>query len=143
MYPISLLIVWSLCQSLYLVITAAASLQRPSRYKERKLGSLFISAICSAIPSYTLILFVRVFVVGGSSTVAQLNGEGRLYLWSMWVSPWPMLCVGNAVVFVIVSFAILLPPHLPRQRLSFLSRVFAVPLPMCAFYALVKLAPDA
>ena len=102
-----------------------------------------MSVVASVLPLVTLLLFLRVFVIGGSSNVAQLAGESGLDLWSLWFHAWPLLFFGNPVAFMVALVAALLPPYPPRRWQSFASRACAVVAASFAWYTVVTFFPDA
>lgn len=62
------------------------------------------------IPSLlTLVSFVRVFVVGGGSNVAQLAGSSGMSLWSFWFHIWPLLILSNLAAVLIALIVLFLP----------------------------------
>src|SRR5207302_5916122 len=84
-----------------LAFVSAACLQRQPSGGRRRLGSLYVSTGASLVPHITLVLFIRVFIIGGSSNVAQLAGEAGFGLWSLWAGAWLPLFCGSPVAFVV------------------------------------------
>ena len=106
-------------------------------------GSLVLAGFASLLPAVTLMLFIVVFVIGGSSNVAQLAGEGGRSLWTLWFHVWPPLFIGNPLAFLVATGAVCLPPYPPRYWKSFACRVSAIIAAGCAWYAIFAFAPDA
>ena len=88
------------------------ALQRPDAAGRKRLGSLVVSAIASILPLWTLVLVLRVFVIGGSSHVVQLAG-GTYDLFGLWVKWWPNLFFGNMLAFPLFLGAACFQPY-PR-----------------------------
>src|SRR5262245_11267018 len=82
---------------------------------------LVLSAVGSVVPVATLLLFIRVFVIGGSSNVAQFAGADPHNLWGLWFRAWPLMYFGNPPSVVVCLVAVALPPYPPRGQWSFLS----------------------
>jgi hypothetical protein len=119
MNPWMFLFLWVGSQALQLTLAVLAVCQRP----DARLGALVASGAASVLPLITLVLFLRVFVIGGSSNVAQLAGESGFDLWSLWFHAWPLLFFGNPLAFLVAVTAALLPPYPPSRWPSFASRV--------------------
>ena len=134
---------WIGSQALQLIL-AVIELFRPIRSEvvpRRK--ALQWSTGASFVPLITLVLFLRVFVIGGISHVAQLTGEEGMGLWGLWAAAWMPLFCCIPVVVVIIVIAAVLPPYPPRSWIGFLSRVSAVPASLCAWHAVYTWFPDA
>ena len=111
--------------------------------KSGKLGALLFAGAASVMSLVTLLLVIRVFVVGGSSNVAQFAGESGMNLWSFWFHAWGFLFLGDGLAFVVSTVAVFFPPYPPKHWLSFASRVIAVVAAGYACYVLGQLIPDA
>src|SRR5262249_1354027 len=134
MNPWLFLFLWVGAQALQLTLAVLAVRQRPDASGRKRLGSLVVSGVASVLPVVTLVLFLRVFVIGGSSNVAQLAGESGFDLWSLWFHAWPLLFVGNPLAFLVTVVAALLPPYPPGRWQSFASRICAVVAAGFAWY---------
>jgi hypothetical protein len=129
-------------QALQLAFGVYACLRRGIAL-ERRFNSLVVSGLGSLLPLVTLLLFLVVFVIGGSSNVAQVAGGSGYDLWSLWCSTWPLLFLGNPLAFIVVLVAASLPPYSLSQWPSFCSRWCAVAAAGFACYTVVKFFPDA
>lgn len=134
---------WVGSQALQVIVGALALRPRPESSGQRRIGALSLSGVASVVPLVTLLLFLGVFVIGGSSNVAQFAGESGLGLWSLWFHAWPLLFFGNPPAFLATVTAVLLPPYPPNHWESFASRVCAVVAAGFAWYAAVTFFPDA
>ncbi len=143
MAPWMFLILWVGSQALQLTFAVLAVRQKTDSSGHKELGSLIVSAVASVPPALTLLLFLRVFVIGGSSNVAQLAGESGFDLWRLWFHVWPVLFFGNPLAFAVALVAALLPPYPPGRWQSFASRVCAVIAASFAWYTVVTFFPDA
>jgi hypothetical protein len=143
MNPWMFLIMWVGSQAMQMIFGVLAVRQDPDAAGHKKLGSLIASCVPSILPLATLLLFLRVFVFGGSSNVAQLAGGSGMSLWSLWFHAWPLLFFGNPLAFLASLVVALLPPYPPGRWRSFASRVCAVVAAGFAWYMVVALAPDA
>jgi hypothetical protein len=143
MNPWALLIVWSRSQSLQIVFGVQAVRQQTDTNRNKRIGSLVASGFASVIPLMTLLLFLRVFVIGESSNVAQLAGESGIPLWRLWFQAWPLLFFGNPVEFFVNAVTALFPPYPPKYWQSFTSRVCGVIATGFACYVVVIFFPDA
>jgi hypothetical protein len=143
MNPWMFLFLWVGSQALQLIFGVLAVCQQPDAGGHKRLGSLIVSGVASAPPFVTLVLFLRVFVFGGSSNVAQLAGESGLDLWRLWFHAWPLLFFGNPLAFLVALAVAILPPYPPGRWQSFASRVCAVVAAGFAWYMVVTFFPDA
>jgi hypothetical protein len=137
------LFLWVGFQVLQLVFVTRALRRQHDTSGRKRIIALAVSGVASIVPFITLVLFLWVFVIGGSSNVAQLAGESGLDLWSLWFHVWPLLFAGNPPAFLAAVAAVLLPPYPPKYWESFVSRVCAVVAASCAWYAVVTFFPDA
>ena len=106
-------------------------------------GALVLSCAVTLVPLATLILFVGVFVVGGSSNVVQLAGDSGYDLWSLWAGTWPMLLLGNPVAWLVAVLTTVFPPYPPRQWASMVARFLAVLVAAFACWTTLTYFPDA
>lgn len=136
---IFLLVFWVSSQVLQLVFGVLAI----QTSEQKRLSSLKVSALASILPMFTLLLFITVFVIGGSSNVAQLAGEEGQDPWTLWAIAWPLLFIGNPVAFFVVLVAAFCPPYSPTHWKSLVSRVSAVFAASFAWYVSAMLFPDA
>lgn len=143
MNPWMCLFLWIISHALQLELGVLALWRRTGDGRQRRLGALFLSATTSVLPLITLLLFLRVFIIGGSSNVAQLAGESGLDLWHLWFQAWPFLYFGNPLAFLAAVAALVVPPYPPNEGTSFASRVCAVIAAGCAWYMVVTFFPDA
>src|SRR5262249_43738139 len=134
---------WVGSQALQLTFAVLAVRQQRDASGHKRLGSLVVSGVASVLPLTTLVLFLRVFVIGGSSNVAQLAGESGFDLWRLWFHAWPFLFFGNPLAFLLAVVAALLPPYPPSRWQSFASRICAVVAAGFAWYTVVRFFPDA
>jgi hypothetical protein len=142
MNPWTLLYLWVGSHALQLAFAVCACLQKPDAAGRKQLGSMVVSAIASILPLWTLFLVLHVFVIGGSSNVAQLAG-GTYDLFGLWVKWWPNLFFGNMLAFPVILGAACFQPYPQRHWASFASRVCALAASFFAFNAVGMLAPDA
>lgn len=122
------------------VVLGVWSYSRERRVIESQFGSLKAAGIAAVVPVITLMLFVRVFVVGGSSNVAQLAGDNGFSLWSLWAGWWPLLFFGNPISFVVALIASICSPY---EWPSLLARWCGIMTAACACHAAFKYFPDA
>jgi hypothetical protein len=125
-------------------VCGVASLRRPTapdapRYR----GSLVLLAVGAVAPAAALALFAWVFVIGGSSNVAQFAADGGLGLWRLWSHAWPVLLLGNAASVLLNLAALSLPPYPSADGRMFASRVCGLVAALSAVLVLIGLAPDA
>lgn len=132
MYAWLCLFIWVPTQTLQLMLGLRVPFGSSAGGSPRQRAALFFSAAASALPLVTLILFFRVFLIGGSSNIAQHAGESGLDLWSLWFHAWPLLFFGNPSSFVAAIAALALPPYPPKYTASFAYRVCAVIASVCA-----------
>lgn len=143
MNPVLVLLIWIAAHALHVGLGVAAVWQRRSDQEPKRLGSLVVSFFASILPWITLLLFLVVFVIGGSSNVAQLAGESGLELWSLWLHPWPLLLFGDLIAIIVLAILALVPPYPPRYWTSFLARWCSVGGAALAWYTVVTYFPDA
>ncbi|MBN2022663.1 MAG: hypothetical protein JW809_07695 [Pirellulales bacterium] len=104
---------------------------------------LTVSFFASIPPWTTLFLFLIVFVIGGSSNVAQLAGDSGFGLWSLWCSWWLLLFFANPIALAVLTVTALCPPYPPRHGKSFVARLCSVVGAALAWYVVVTWFPDA
>jgi hypothetical protein len=143
MNPWIFLFLWVGSQTMHMVFWLLAARQPPEARGRKRLGSLALSGLASILPLITLLLFLGVFVIGGSSNVAQIAGESGSSLWGLWFAAWPLLFFGNPVAFLVAVVATFLPPYPPRHWKSSASRACAAVAAGLALYIVVTLFPDA
>src|SRR5262245_1237852 len=119
-----LVMFWALILITQLLCGAVAFIR--ARRNEDFDPALVASAIVSVLPLFALLMFVRVFVIGGSSNVAQFAGADGAGLWSEWFHAWPLFFFGGPVVLLVTLVAALFPPYPPRQWVSSVSRLCAI-----------------
>ena len=90
-----------------------------------RLWSLVLSTMVSLPPVAALAMVFHVFVIGGSSNVAQFAVDTR-DLWSLWVHSFIPLFFSNLCAFPVLLVAACLPPYPPGHWASSASRVCAV-----------------
>jgi hypothetical protein len=117
---------WVGFQALQIGLAIVAICQNPKEGSLRPLISLMLSMVASALPVFTLLLFLRVFVIGGSPNVAQLAGESGYQLWRLWLYAWPALYFGNPPSLLLNIAVAALPPYPPRGWPSFSSRLCGI-----------------
>jgi hypothetical protein len=105
--------------------------------------AVWISAAAAIVPAITLMLFVCIFVIGGSSNVAQLAGESGMDLWSLWFDVWPFLFFTNPLILVVTVVAVVFPPYPLQRTTSVIARLTAVLLAVFACHTVVTYFPDA
>jgi hypothetical protein len=136
----SFLILWVACLALQLGFAAAACRPWAASGESRGHRPVYAAAAASIVPLITLGLFVRVFVIGRTSNVAQLAGEEGFRMWALWMEAWPLLLFCNLLAMVALMTALATPPW---RWASVLSRMAAFLFVMCAWCALLKWAPMA
>ena len=117
--------------------------QEPDAKGIRRHGALVPSAMASVLPLMTVLLFIRVFVIGRSSNVAQFAGDSGFDLWRLWFHAWPLLFFGNPLAFLVAVVGLLRRPHPPTHWQSFASRACCLIAAGCAWYIVVSYSPDA
>lgn len=142
MHPMLVLLVWIAAHVLH-VGFGITTIRRPSADSPKRLGSLHASFVASILPWTTLALFLIVFVIGGSSNVAQFAGESGFELWSLWLHAWPLLLFGNLIAIIVLPIIALWPPYPPRYLESFVARWCAVVGAGLAWHTVVTYFPDA
>ncbi len=143
MGPWLLLIAWITTHLFQVALGITALRQRVDPQRPAHHISLLISGLSSVLPLIALVLFLRVFVIGGSSNVAQMAGEDGYALWKLWFSAWPFLIFGIPVAGIASIVAVLMPPYSLRTWPSALSRAFAVGAAGLSFFHVAKYFPDA
>lgn len=143
MNPLALLFIWMGSLALAWAFGVATILYPPNDRRQRQLGALLMSGSSSIAPFITLLLFLHVFVIGGSSNVAQLAGQTGYRLWSLWFGTWPICLIANLGATVVCIAAAFFRPSPRNDFVSFASRVCAAIAASTAVYALFKFAPDA
>jgi len=140
MNPWLFLFVWISAQSMQIILGVLGAVKEtrdpPDRYVP-----LILSAIGAIIPVLTLVLFLRVFVIGHSSNVAQLAGEDGFELWRLWCHSWPLMFFGNPVSFFIEFASCFLPPF--KNPPSYWGRILGIIASGCATHVTLKYFPDA
>ena len=129
---------WLLVLTMQVVLGVMALRPRASSVGQKQQGSLWLSGIVSVFPLLTLVVIVRVFVIGGSSNVAQFPDP---YGSRLWATNWYCLFWGNVIATMMLLAILALPPYPPRRWLSFLSRVFAVISSGYALYTVLRFHP--
>lgn len=124
-------------------VTFGVMTLRDEPAERKRHAALMVSAIASILPLVTLGLFLHVFIIGGSSNVAQLAGEAGMDRWSLWLRAWPVLSFGSPLAFLGTIVANLLPPYPPRHWQSFASRACGVASAAISWYIVVRCFPDA
>lgn len=135
------LLIWVVAH-LVQVVCSVRSFVRPNAPVGRGVP-LILSAAGSLSPLATLVLVVWVFVVGGSSNVAQFAGESGLGLWSLWFRAYPWLLLGNPIGTLMCLAAVALPPYPSTDPPSYLSRVCGLVAVVIATGVTILLVPDA
>jgi len=143
MNPWLFLGLWIGSHAMQLAFGATALRKQQAGPEPKRLGSLSVSFYGSILPWITLILFIVVFVIGGSSNVRQLAGKSGYELWSLWCGMWPLLFVGNPVAFLVLAITAMFPPYPPRYWQSFVARLCGVVGAGVAWYMTVTFFPDA
>lgn len=138
-----LLLAWIIAHALqfrwaYLAMQRASTDAAPSRHT-----ALQFSLLASCASLLTLAAFLWVFVIGGSSNVAQMAGPAGLKLWSFWFEAWPFMLLANPLALIFLLVAACCPPYPPRHAHSFGSRVCAFVAGAIACYVVVTCFPDA
>lgn len=154
----ALLVVWVMLLILQLALAMVAGLhavQGPGLHPEEdscldavqdvrpmRLWSLALSMIASLPPVAAFAIVLHVFVIGGSSNVAQ-GAVDTGDLWSLWVHAFCPLFFSNLCAFPVVLVAACLPPYPPEHWATFGSRVVAVAHVACACLMLFQIPPMA
>ena len=104
-FGLTLLLTWLIAHALqfrwaFLAMRRSSEDAAPSR-----LTALQFSLVASCASLLTLAIFLWVFVIGGSSNVAQMAGPSGLKLWAFWGAAWPFMLMANplALLFLVVS----------------------------------------
>lgn len=139
----TVLFFWIGSQSMQLVFGVLAFRQISAVGDGKRITALLVSWVASIPPLCTLLLFLTVFVIGGSSNVAQLAGESGRELWRLWLGAWPLLLFGNLLAGPVAICAALFPPYPPHYWQSSISRVCAAIAAGFAYNATVTYFPDA
>ena len=134
---------WVTVQSAYLALAATAFAVERRNAEGNSRTALIVSAGATAIPLIALLVFVRVFVVGGSSNVAQIAGESGYELWRTWFHVWPLLFLGSSISWLTAVAATVWPPYPPRGWLSTATRLAAVLVGAVTCFVLTAYMPDA
>jgi hypothetical protein len=138
-----LLLTWMIAHALqfrwaFLAMRRSSVDAVPSRHT-----ALHFSLFASCASLLTLAAFLWVFVIGGSSNVAQMAGPGGLGRWSFWYEAWPFMLMANPLALMFLVASACCPPYPPRYAHSFGSRVCAVVAGAVACYVVVTCFPDA
>lgn len=139
---VAFLACWFACLTGQGVLTWSAIKESMTR-TELRLTALILSALGSLVPASTFLLFLLVFVIGGSSNVAQLAGEPDMGLWRLWFNAWPMLLFGTALSGLVSLATALSPPYPPQHVKSFVSRWCGVASAAFSWYVVTTFFPDA
>jgi hypothetical protein len=141
------LLLWVVALALHLIFGILAIRQKSENGGNRKLGALLVAGAASVMSLVTLLVVIRVFVFGDTSSTAQfahlMGGEEGMSLWSFWFHIYGALLVGNLLAFAVSHVALFFPPYPPTHWLSSASRVFAVGAAWVAISMLSHLVPDA
>ena len=138
-----LTVTWVGFEALHLLFGGYSFWRGPPPDQTRRFRASEIAAYASVLPLLTLLLFIRVFVIGRSSQVAQLAGDSGFELWRLWTDFWPLFFFSSPIVFLITLVAALLPPYPSRFWPSFVCRFCAVVSASCACYTVIVYFPDA
>ena len=98
------------------------------------------AALFSLISWFTLTVFVLVFVIGGSSNVAQLAGSSGMDGWAIWFNCFPVNLVGNLLSIIVTVFCIFGSRKLLASRFLTLAAFICA---VIAFYITIEHFPDA
>ncbi len=139
--PALLLLIGALAAHLTLVVVAYLQHRRVRSLLSRI--SLILGSAAGAIPLITLVLFLAVFVIGGSSNVAQLAGDSGHDLWSLWFGWWPVLLFGNPISVLCSVAALAIPPYRPRYFSAWALPLAALTAAIAGAHLTVVYFPDA
>lgn len=104
--------------------------------------AVVVSAMASVFPLLTCVVFCLLVFSGGSST-AQMNGEGTMSLWSLWVQTWPVFVFFDPPSFALAALAVVIMPLPSRGVPSLVSRLSGVVASGLACWMIFKFFPDA
>lgn len=125
-------------------VLACRALQRSwSSDEKRNDVALPLSIMVALMPLMSLLIYLRIFVIGGGSSIAQLAGPDGMRLWSLWVNLWPILALGNLGAFLALGILTCVPPYPPIGKLSWASRLCGVASAASACYVVYSTFPDA
>jgi hypothetical protein len=138
--PWALVLLWIAVNAAQYVLGGWAWV-RPTAGSRR--WAMLLAGIASLVSLITLVLFMRVFVVGRSSNVAQLAGEEGYALWSLWFRAWIWLYIGNPLSFITCVLSLAAKPWPLQDWRSWTSRVLASANAALAAYFTATYFPDA
>ncbi len=136
--PIFLVFLWA---ALHLFVIAVFAVSLFKRYSISI--AEWVSAIVSLIPLVSLIFVIRIFVVGGSSNVAQFAGGSGANLWSLWFNVFVWVLLVNFVACLIVVGCLFFRSYPTRFWSSFSMRVACLITAVIAVYFALTHIPDA
>ena len=137
-------VIWSILIVLQVVLSIKSfrsETDLPLKYKY----PLATASMISLEPLVTHLFFFSIFIIGGSSNVAQLNlsEDGDLSGWNTWFRIWPVLFALNPIAFILLVILAIIPPYPPSHWRSFGARALAIASAGFACYAVFTFFPTA
>jgi hypothetical protein len=133
---------WGAEQVLALLLLAVTLAQARRMRGRRRWASVFVGMAAMVGPLITLTLFLAVFVIGGSSNVAQLAGN-RADLWSLWFDAWPILLLVNPLSVALAVVSAALPPYGMRYAGAWALPCAVLACAVAAAHVTFRYFPDA
>lgn len=137
------LVYWMLAQGAFGVCAIGTVVQLWRTGLGRHVPSLCLAGLSGIVPSMTLVLFLRVFVIGGSSNVAQMAGESGYDLWHLWYTFALLFFFANPVSVIVAGISIVLPPYRVRFVGAWALPLSALSCAIAATYFTMTHLPDA
>ncbi len=106
-------------------------------------AALIVPLVSAIISFWTFVCFTLVFLVGGSSNVAQFAQPDGMNWWSFWFSWFRPLLAANLLLLLVSGVFVFLPPYSPKQWQSTLCRLMACAGVLLSLSHLFGYAPDA
>lgn len=142
MSELAIYILWLGLHVTHLGLGVLACLRPGAGGRPPRTGALIVSGVASVPVVLSLLLFTSVFVIGGSSNVAQLAGEGGYDLWRLWMHAWLPLYFLLPVCVLAACVALCLPPYRDATWPSIGSRLALLGSSCLAVRAVTVYFPD-
>ena len=143
MSPWLVLWLWIAMHGMHIALSVIAYMRQEFQRGPLEASSSGLSIAGAAVPLLSLLVFLRVFVFGGGSNVAQMADGGGEDLWELWFDFYPLMGIGTLLGGGAVLVSLCLPPYPIRHAAAFGARLCGAAAAGLAFYVLTQCPPDA